>query len=446
MTGGVDGTIRFWDAGTGEPKQDPWRVPRWLRSLAWSPDGRRVAVGTGHLAPLGDVPSGEARLYEYPSGKLVFDPLPFDCVTHVAFDPTGRLLEVTTAEAGTCADMTTTVQFGSLRVVDVESGRQLGERLKLGATQGTTPRWATACRRSPGDRLVLGAADGEIRAVDPTRGTILLRSQGMGQLGELRAGTSGRLIVAGRLTGETEVHDGLKGGLVCPPLQQTGMLTAVALSPDERWVATGGFSGSSRIWEVRTGQPMTPSLRQGSMVFDLEFLPGSEQLATTSQDTTARIWTLTRTDMPVRQLEAVATVLSGRRISTAEGLLRVPEKELIAAGSQVRAAPRAFAADDLEKSRAWNTREAEDHAAEGRWAEAVPYFDRAIGAGPPRATLHFERGSALAELGQWDRAASDFQQAVTLRDSDAELWGRPCCKRSSAAGSRLEPGRPAPRC
>ncbi len=277
MTGGVDGTIRFWEAATGEPKQNPWRVPRWLRALAWSPDGRRVAVGTGDLAPLGDVPSGDARLYEYPSGKLVFAPLPFDCVVHVGFDPAGKLLEVTTADAGTCADLTTTVQFGNLRVVDVESGRQSGATFKLGANSSDYPQMGYGASVFSGGRLVLGAENGEIQAVDPKSGAILMRWQGTGQLGELRASASVRLIVAGRLSGETEVYDGLHGGLVCPPLPQSGMHTAVALSPDERWVATGSFSGT-RIWEVQTGQPMTPSLRHGSLVFDLEFLPGSEEL------------------------------------------------------------------------------------------------------------------------------------------------------------------------
>ena len=295
---------------------------------------------------------------------------------------------------------------------------------------------------------MLGAADGEIRAVDPTRGTILLRSQGMGQLGELRAGTSGRLIVAGRLTGETEVHDGLKGGLVCPPLQQTGMLTAVALSPDERWVATGGFSGSSRIWEVRTGQPMTPSLRQGSMVFDLEFLPGSEQLATTSQDTTARIWTLTRTDMPVRQLEAVATVLSGRRISYGRGPAACARE---GAYRGLEPGPSGASRIRCRRSRevaARGTRGGRRCTRQrGQWAEAVPYFDRAIRAGgPPRATLHCRAGLGARRsraVGFAPRAT--FSRRSPFGDSDAELW-RPCCSGARRRGRRPEPGRPAPRC
>lgn len=61
VTAGKDKAIRFWDAATGAPQREPWGFPEmadWRSSIALSPDGTEVAVGSangqrGHVAIYG---------------------------------------------------------------------------------------------------------------------------------------------------------------------------------------------------------------------------------------------------------------------------------------------------------------------------------------------------------------------------------------------------------
>jgi Flp pilus assembly protein TadD len=59
-------------------------------------------------------------------------------------------------------------------------------------------------------------------------------------------------------------------------------------------------------------------------------------------------------------------------------------------------------------------------AKEGRMAEALDYFDRAVGISPDSVEAHFNRGVALAKLGRIDEATVEFSRVLTLKpDTDA---------------------------
>ena len=410
MTGSRDGAIRFWSSETGEPTGPALQAPASLTSLAWSPDGLRIAAGTiRDDTQDASGAEGVLRLFEFPSGRLAIPDIPGG-VNHVTFGAGGRFLAVEDASSP-----------GRLRVLDSSNGVQVGSPMSLGLNQRMAGVDAGAAAFS-GDRLVFGA-DGEVCAVDPASGTVVKRSPAdTDMLTGIRSGESGGRVIVARFSGEAEIHDIENGKLLCPPLRHGGTVNAAALSPDERWAVTTNMAGTARVWEAQTGQPVTPFLPHGNSVWDVEFLPDGERFVTGSQDLAARVWKLTRADETVEQLEALATILSSQRISSAESPLRAQEDELRAAWSEVRKGRRGAVVQDAEKVRAWSTREGEDDSGEGNWAKAILHFDRAIEAGPPRATLLFQRGTALAELGQWDRAATDFAQAAKLRDWDAELW------------------------
>jgi tetratricopeptide (TPR) repeat protein len=51
----------------------------------------------------------------------------------------------------------------------------------------------------------------------------------------------------------------------------------------------------------------------------------------------------------------------------------------------------------------------------GQHREAIPYYDKAIQLNPRHAEAYFHRGSAYAELRQYQRAIQDYNEAIRLK-------------------------------
>lgn len=61
-----------------------------------------------------------------------------------------------------------------------------------------------------------------------------------------------------------------------------GVLTAVAISPDDHWIATAAEDREARVWELETGRPLTLPLRHGEAVRGVSFHPSGQLLLTFS--------------------------------------------------------------------------------------------------------------------------------------------------------------------
>ncbi|MEU7156821.1 nSTAND1 domain-containing NTPase [Streptomyces chrestomyceticus] len=90
----------------------------------------------------------------------------------------------------------------------------------------------------------------------------------------------------------------------------TGVVTAVAFSPDGRTLATGSVDRTVKLWDTATDRLRGTFIGHIGPVYALAFSPDGRYLATAGDDTTVRLW-----DVPNRRLLGVLNGPSGRVMS-----------------------------------------------------------------------------------------------------------------------------------
>jgi WD40 repeat protein len=233
----------LWDLSTGKEVMPPLRPgsllePGVVSCLALSPDGRWFAVGSGRVT-LGGF-RGEVRLYEAATGKSVGRPLltstgqgPF----RLAFSPDGRRLAVLAGSS--------LYASSELALWDVEAAELAMPPARLNSTS------RDCAFDPPGRRLAVTAgtalqvwdpAAGKLVHVLPHRGEVTaVRYQREGRvlLSIAEAGTSHEVYLWDAATGEA----------LRPPVRHPEPVKSAALSPDGRFLATAA-DRLVRVWDL----------------------------------------------------------------------------------------------------------------------------------------------------------------------------------------------------
>jgi WD40 repeat protein/serine/threonine protein kinase len=230
VTGGSDGSIRFWDITTGQVITAPSRHQQRVRCIALSPDGRKLVTGDeGGIVKLWDAAGGRELAEIRPSGSSRID--------SVAFSRDGKKFAT-----GSHPDR-------ALRLWDADTGQPL--MTLQGHTAGIR-----AVEFSPDGRLIAtGGGDGTVRLWDA-------------HTGQARATLRGAL----------------------PRGATYEIIHSVAFSPDGRLLAEGGLNSKVRIWHVATGRLLHTLTEPRGWILSLAFSPDSRHLAVSSGDKRVRLW------------------------------------------------------------------------------------------------------------------------------------------------------------
>jgi WD40 repeat protein/serine/threonine protein kinase len=288
-------------------------------ALAFSPDGRLIATGTGgpysdgrgaSNVALWDRETGQRRLTlrgtEHPIWSLAFSP----DGTKLVVGSTNPQIEVRDSQTGEILWAKKEAQLPqAMSVAFSPDGQSLAVGFGLYAGSGAHPI------------KVYKAATGQ--ETDTFPGPI-------GGVNDLSIHPDGRhMAVAGKeivevwdVVGHTKVHE-LRG--------HPGWVYGVAFSPDGKWLATGGQGGTIKLWDAVTGAERSTIFAHQAAVYHLAFSPDSRALATASGDRSVRLW-----EVPTgRQIgvfhghtdfvQAVAFAPDGRELASGglEGTTRV---------------------------------------------------------------------------------------------------------------------------
>jgi hypothetical protein len=226
--------LYFWDTATGRELISVKKDGDWLRSLAFAPDGKILATGSG-------------------------------------------------------------IGHKGIRLWDTRTGKELPsfvdeEGPMIGLTYSPDGRLLACCRhngKDPGFVCLWEAATGKkIR-------TFSAEDDGSGKpvkLTSLAFSPDGKMVAACGYFPRIHIWDVATGKAISQLDGANRQGRSVAFSPDGHMLASTGDAGVVELWEVATGQRRKAWVAHPGKCMSLQFAPDGRSLATGGYDTTAIIW------------------------------------------------------------------------------------------------------------------------------------------------------------
>jgi WD40 repeat protein len=284
-----DRTVKVWDVGAGLGKGElhepvfTCRHEERVIGVAFSPDGQRLASASGET----DKP-GTVKVWDAASGELLVSfrgPEVPNPVVHLAFSPDSRRLASGSGK-------------NTVKVWD------LLRRQELYTLSGHTEPILNVTFTPDGGGLISAGRDRLVNVwelppgepgMSPPAGRVLaprwtLPDFSTSTWSVALSPDGSRLAVGGpRADGNVRVYDMTSGKLLHKLLGDIRIIS-VAFSPDGRRLAAAGADRIVRLWDVTTGHEVLSLRGHLDQVGRVLFSPDGQRLATASSDGTVRVW------------------------------------------------------------------------------------------------------------------------------------------------------------
>jgi WD40 repeat protein len=229
VSGGLDKTLRLWDAANGHELRTLTGHTQSINTVAFSPDGRTIVSGSA---------DGALKLWDPVSGRELRSLKGHapDDVRTVAFSPDGRVI------VSGSRDQT-------LKLWDTASGREL--RTLKGHDQ---PVLAVAF--SPDGRTLVSASyDHKLKLWDVASGREVLTLAGHGDsVNAVAFSPDGRTIVSGSLDKTLKLWDAASGRELRTLTGHADTIHAVAFNG--RTIVSGSQDWTLKIWDAASGREL----------------------------------------------------------------------------------------------------------------------------------------------------------------------------------------------
>jgi WD40 repeat protein/serine/threonine protein kinase len=276
-------TVQIWDAATGRPLRSlPHR--NWVTASAFRPDGKVLATG-GYDAAV--------YLWDVATGKQLGPPLPQgDIVWSLAFSPDGTRLAVGTTDDYSHKAWVRLWDVSALTLPSASAPR--GGRVKQIGTGLAQPGWVGLVEFSPDGKTLLSAATHgnhflQVRVSDAASGRPLYPALAPGVRFTAAAAFSpdSRYLLLADQENKVKLWDVATGrpkpGVV---LREAAPVQAVAFHPDREsgTVVLGLGDGSARLWDLATCKPLGPPVRHGAPVLAVAFAADGRSFLSAATD------------------------------------------------------------------------------------------------------------------------------------------------------------------
>jgi Tol biopolymer transport system component len=239
-----------------------------ITALAYSPDGKRLAIGAYRAVAIWDTATGK----------------PITCLTHLpgavlalAFRPDGSTLAVGGGVPGASGD---------IRLYDTTGWARSGPTLG-----GHTDAVASVGWSRDGARIASGSQDRSARVWEWPSGKELrvFRDHSDG-VSRVCFAPDGKSLYTASLDHNARRFDIEKGGLLRLFSGHNDAITALAVSPDGKRLVTSGGEPNLRWWNVDTGDTTNNNGGHSASVAEVTFAKDGTLVASASADKTLRIW------------------------------------------------------------------------------------------------------------------------------------------------------------
>ncbi len=269
---GEDGNVRLWRVATGEllktiPLADQ---PKWVYCLAYSPDGRWLAVGEGFSKA--KIYTGKVELLDAVAGQEVRALTVHHWgVNGVAFSRDGHWLVSGNHDK-------------KVRLLEFPAGTEVRD------FEGQSKPVYGVAISPDAQTIASGSWDATVALWDRASGKQLhLLTGHTGGVWSVDFSPEGQHLASASADGSVRIWNVATGECSHTLSGHAGAVMSVAFSPDGKVVASGGTDDTVRLWDAATGQSLE-TLGAHAGVWQVAFSPDGRYLAAAYADGTVNLW------------------------------------------------------------------------------------------------------------------------------------------------------------